>query len=110
MGKTNFSSDTHYFRKKLDSVNGYALTFDDIICLPGFSNFDPKDANIETNIGPFSFKTPIFSAAMDTVTETEMAIQMALSIAAAVFLDLALILVFSALTRTKEQQLMDGVQ
>jgi hypothetical protein len=40
----------------------------------------------------------------------EMAIQMALSIAAAVFLDLALILVFSALARTKEQQVLDGAQ
>lgn len=78
MALTNFSNDTHFFRKKVDSASGYALTFDDIICLPGYTNFDPKEVSIETKIGPFSFKLPIFSAAMDTVTETEMAIQMAL--------------------------------
>jgi IMP dehydrogenase len=78
MGKNNFSNDTHYFRNKVDSGSGYALTFDDVICLPGYTDFDPKDVYIDTKVGPFSFKLPIFSAAMDTVTETEMAIQMAL--------------------------------
>ncbi len=78
MGKNNFSNDNYFFRKKTESETGYALTFDDILCLPGYTDFDPKDVSIDTTIGPFSFKLPIFSAAMDTVTETEMAIQMAL--------------------------------
>ncbi|MHA1727744.1 MAG: IMP dehydrogenase [Promethearchaeota archaeon] len=78
MGKnTNSANNGSYFRDKLDS-NGWALSFDDVLCIPGYTNFRPAEVNINTTIGPYKLHIPIMSAAMDTVTESEMAIQMAL--------------------------------
>ncbi len=66
------------FRKKAFSDQNLILTFDDILCKPGFTDFLPEECDISTNIGPYHFYSPICTAAMDTVTESEMAIQMAL--------------------------------
>ncbi len=56
-----------------------ALTFDDVLLRPGYSEVLPKDAKV---ISPLSknilLNIPFVSAAMDTVTEFELAISMAL--------------------------------
>ncbi|MFV0441484.1 MAG: IMP dehydrogenase [Lachnospirales bacterium] len=55
-------------------------TFDDVLLLPSYSEVLPRDVSIETKLTKnISLKSPIMSAAMDTVTESAMAIQMALN-------------------------------
>ena len=54
------------------------LTFDDILLLPGESDFLPKDADVSTHVTrTIRLNTPLVSAAMDTVTEARTAIAMA---------------------------------
>jgi len=68
---------TDYYRKKVHS-NDIIATFDDALILPGYTNFNPNEVDISSSIGKYHFNLPIMSAAMDTVTETKMAIQIAL--------------------------------
>lgn len=54
------------------------LTFDDVLLVPAYSNVLPREVNTSTNLTRnLSLHIPIISAAMDTVTEYEMAIAMA---------------------------------
>jgi len=62
-------------KKKIIS-NG--LTFDDVLLVPAESNVLPNQVNIESNLtANIRLHVPILSAAMDTVTEAEMAIALA---------------------------------
>jgi IMP dehydrogenase/GMP reductase len=54
------------------------LTFDDVLLLPGYSDFLPAQADLSTRITrEVTLNTPIVSAAMDTVTEAGLAIALA---------------------------------
>jgi IMP dehydrogenase len=55
-----------------------ALTFDDVLMLPGYADFLPSDADVRTRITrDLKLNIPILSAAMDTVTEWRTAVTMA---------------------------------
>jgi len=55
-----------------------ALTFDDVLLVPGFSDILPKDVSLKTRLTRnLSLNIPMLSAAMDTVTEARLAIAMA---------------------------------
>jgi len=56
----------------------YALTFDDVLLVPQYSNVLPRDVQLPTSLTKnIQMNIPILSAAMDTVTESEMAIALA---------------------------------
>jgi IMP dehydrogenase len=55
-----------------------ALTFDDVLLVPGHSLVHPKDTDVSSRVSRgVEVRIPLLSAAMDTVTESQMAIQMA---------------------------------
>ncbi len=55
-----------------------ALTFDDVLLLPGYSEVLPKDVSLRTRLTrDLYLNIPLLSAAMDTVTESRLAIAMA---------------------------------
>ncbi|MBT8117764.1 MAG: IMP dehydrogenase, partial [Gammaproteobacteria bacterium] len=55
-----------------------ALTFDDVLLLPAHSNVLPRDASLQTRLTRgISLQIPVLSAAMDTVTESRLAITLA---------------------------------
>lgn len=56
----------------------YALTFDDVSIVPGYSEILPGEVHVNTKLTKsIKLNIPIISAAMDTVTEEKMAISMA---------------------------------
>jgi len=57
---------------------GEGLTFDDVLLLPGYSQVLPRDVAIKTRLTKdITLNVPMLSAAMDTVTEANLAIALA---------------------------------
>lgn len=75
MAKSNSKSTNINFKTK---VAKDSLTFDDVLVLPQYSEILPRDVNTSTQLTKnIRINIPIVSAAMDTVTESNMAIAIA---------------------------------
>jgi IMP dehydrogenase len=62
----------------IDEHPRMALTFDDVLLQPGYSDFLPADADVRTRLTrDLRLNVPILSSAMDTVTEWRTAVTMA---------------------------------
>ena len=59
-------------------IIGEGLTYDDVLLVPNYSNVLPREVSIKSKFSRnITLNVPIVSAAMDTVTESAMAIAMA---------------------------------
>src|SRR5688572_19067167 len=64
--------------RMLEETLREALTFDDVLLVPGFSEVMPRDVDVSTRLTPMiPLRMPLLSSAMDTVTEAATAIRMA---------------------------------
>lgn len=62
----------------LSKIIGEGLTYDDVLLIPNYSEVLPREVNIQSRFSRnITLNVPIVSAAMDTVTESSMAIAMA---------------------------------
>ena len=62
----------------MEKLKHKALTFDDVLLLPRYSDFLPSEVDISSSLTEkISLRMPLLSAAMDTVTESKMAISLA---------------------------------
>ncbi len=65
----------HSYREKF---TGEALTYDDVLLVPAYSEILPREADVSTGFSRnIQLRIPVVSAAMDTVTESRMAIAIA---------------------------------
>ncbi|MBK6545419.1 MAG: IMP dehydrogenase [Saprospiraceae bacterium] len=70
--------ELHFFSSQFPAQE--ALTFDDVLLVPAYSEVLPRDTDISTQLTTdIRINVPIISAAMDTVTEKDLAISMARS-------------------------------
>jgi IMP dehydrogenase len=73
-----FSPDGLSAEELMDSKLHGGLTYNDFLILPGFINFPASAVSLESKITKkITLKTPLISSPMDTVTETDMAVNMA---------------------------------
>ncbi len=63
---------------QFEKLNAMALTFDDVLLVPGYSEVLPAEVELKTRITrDIHLNVPVLSAAMDTVSEAQMAIAIA---------------------------------
>ena len=63
-------------------IIGEGLTYDDVLLVPNYSSVLPREVSIQSKFSRnITLNVPIVSAAMDTVTESAMAIAMYWSVA-----------------------------
>ena len=61
-----------------NKFTGEGLTFDDVLLVPAYSQILPRDVDIKTQLTKtITLNIPMLSAAMDTVTEAQLAIALA---------------------------------
>lgn len=61
-----------------DKMPDIGLTFDDVLVVPAYSETHPNDVSLTTRLSPkISLNIPLLSAAMDTITESRLAIALA---------------------------------
>jgi IMP dehydrogenase len=61
-----------------DKINSEGLTFDDVLLVPAYSEVLPREVNIKSQFSRnINLNIPVLSAAMDTVTEEQLAITIA---------------------------------
>ena len=59
-------------------IVGQGLTYDDVLLIPAYSEILPREVSIQSRFSRnITLNVPVISAAMDTVTESAMAIAMA---------------------------------
>lgn len=77
--KTYAKKDGLDVQTLIDSANFGGLTYNDFLVLPGLINFPSSAVNLESKLTKnISIKSPFVSSPMDTVTEDNMAVHMAL--------------------------------
>lgn len=65
-------------KSKSPKITGEGLTFDDVLLVPAYSQVLPRDVSIKTRLTKnISLNIPLLSAAMDTVTEANLAMALA---------------------------------
>lgn len=74
----NFARKISIMEKNSEKIKGTGLTYDDVLLVPAYSEVLPRNVNVSTWFSKnIRLNIPVVSAAMDTVTDSVMAIAMA---------------------------------